>query len=139
MNPPSTVDNSLKWRAWHGSNYFVGGITFLFGSILLFPDLSNIKFMNAGDVSGWLYTIGSTGFLIADITEWLHYVYADCRYSVYVINFLMSVMGSLFYLIGSACFVPQINEATLGFNLFIIGSALIVCAQVWKIVRSLGQ
>lgn len=67
MEPPkSTADNTNKWRLWHGFNYFLGGGTFLIGSLLLFPFFND--YLDAAEVSGWLYTIGSATFLLADIT-----------------------------------------------------------------------
>jgi len=93
---------------WHAFNYFIGGGTFLAGSILLFPIFAD--YLDAAEVSGWLYTVGSATFLIADITEWLHYAYCDCRFKIFAINFFVSVCGSLLYLIGSACFIPEIGE-----------------------------
>lgn len=66
MEPTSTVDKSQQWRIWHGINYFIGGSTFLVGSILLFPVFKTL--VDADEISGWLYTIGSATFLLADIT-----------------------------------------------------------------------
>lgn len=70
---PSTVENSLNWRIWHGINYMIGGITFLFGSLAYLPSID--PKINGDVVAGWLYTIGSTAFLFADLTEWNHYRY----------------------------------------------------------------
>jgi hypothetical protein len=64
------------------------------------------EYLDAAEVSAWLYTVGSATFLLADITEWLHYIYSDCRFKYFAINFFVSVSGSLLYLIGSACFIP---------------------------------
>ena len=85
MEPQSTVDKGQRWRIWHGLNYFIGGGTFLIGSILLFPVFND--YVDAAEISGWLYTIGSATFHLADITEWLHYVYLDCRFLGFGINF----------------------------------------------------
>ncbi len=63
----STVDNSLIWRLWHGTNYLLGGIFFIIGSIVYFPGISDA--INVYVVAGWLFTVGSGNFLIADITE----------------------------------------------------------------------
>jgi hypothetical protein len=35
----STADNSLAWKLWHGLNFLSGGITFVWGSIIMFPGL----------------------------------------------------------------------------------------------------
>ena len=64
--PSSTVDNSTKWKLWHGINYIIGGITFLIGSSFLFPHLNH--YFPASLWSSWLYTIGSLAFVFADFT-----------------------------------------------------------------------
>ena len=66
MEPINTAERSHKWKIWHGLNYFIGGGTFLIGSILLFPRFND--YLDAANISGWLYTIGSATFLLADIT-----------------------------------------------------------------------
>ena len=67
----STVSNSLIWRLWHSINYMLGGILFVFGSLVYYPPISKIV---SGDVcGGWLFTIGSLNFLLADLTEWNHF------------------------------------------------------------------
>ncbi len=86
-------------------------------------------------ISAWLYTVGSVAFLLADITEWMHYTRPF--FAHYSINFLFSVLGSTFYLIGSIDYIPSLNAAKAGALFFIIGSSVIVFAQTWKIVRSL--
>lgn len=55
------------------------------------------------------------------------------------INFFVNVIGSLLYLIGSACFIPEIGEFEWGMDLFIVGSAFIVVAQTWKLKNVFGQ
>ena len=122
--PKSTVDNPIAWRLWHAINYFIGGFTFLVGSIVLYPKFNN--WFNASTISAWLYTIGSTGFLLADITQWKHYTTIKCNYMIISLNFLISVVGSLFYLTGSICFIPKLDKVPAGELQFIIGSTFIV-------------
>lgn len=136
MQMKSTVENGRVWRMWHGFNYFVGGCTFLLGSLALFPFIG--EYIDAGEVSAWLYIIGSFTFLLADITEWLHFTKNNCPYLEYSINFFASVTGSLLYLVGSIYFIPILDLAWLGSILFIIGSAVIVLSQGWKLYRSLS-
>ncbi len=99
----------------------------MIGSILYFPAL-NARF--DGDVvAGWLYTIGSTCFLLADLTEWNHFRYGcvgeansksekntyDTSFHAFWLraevglNFFFSVTGSAMYLIGSIFFIPATN------------------------------
>jgi len=56
--PISTVDNPLWWRIWHGTNYMLGGIFFILGSMCYFPSISEI--INGDVLGGWLFTIGKT-------------------------------------------------------------------------------
>lgn len=59
---------TLSWRIIHAIPYLIGGTTFLFGSLCYFTGGNTL----AGDyeAGGWLFTIGSVGFLFADIFEW---------------------------------------------------------------------
>jgi hypothetical protein len=103
------------------------------GSVLFFP------FFNAGTASAWFYTIGSLTFLLADITEWLHYTKTHCPFPALTANFLVSVTGSAFYLVGSMEFLPFIDNAYMGYVYFIVGSSFIVISQTWKEWRVLTQ
>lgn len=152
---------SFTWRLIHWLNYLTGGIMFLIGSIGLFPSLLS----NATDaLSAWMYTLGSAAFLVADTMEWLMNNHVGCIFDddyrdsyeetveEYLnpadswigwyfraengLNFFLSACGSLIYLIGSACFLPQIDKDILGFQIFIFGSFLIVYTQLWKLYRA---
>jgi hypothetical protein len=116
-------------------NYQNGGICFIIGSFLLFPFLAPL--FDTATVSAWFYTIGSVSFLLADLTEWLHYTKANCPFLVLSVNFMVSVLGSTFYLIGSVDFLPFVNAPDAGYLFFIIGSSLIVISQAWKEWRTL--
>ena len=137
MEPTSTIENSLRWKLWHSINYLIGGISFFIGSVTIFPHLN--RYFPAAIISAWLYTIGSFTFLLADITEWLHYVYWNCIYLWYTFNFLLSVIGSAFYLVGSACFLPQIKQNDLGIDLFIFGSSFVIVAQTLKLLKGFSS
>ncbi len=127
------MENSRLWRMWHAVNYFIGGGAFLLGSFILFPFAN--EYLDAPEVSAWLYTIGSLTFLLADITEWLHYTKSDCPFLTLSINFFLSVLGSLLYLVGSFLFIPVLDLAWLGSIMFIIGSAAVLLSQIWKLLR----
>jgi YrhK-like protein len=55
---------SFTWRLLHGLLYLNGGITFLYGSFLYLPWMTNFE------LGGWLFSFGSLTFLIADAMEW---------------------------------------------------------------------
>lgn len=147
----STVDNSMMWKLWHGTNYLLGGILFVLGSLCYYPFSSN--YVSGEVLGGWLFTIGSLNFLLADLTEWDHYKFGctsiydfpnldkSCfsylRRAEMGINFFISVIGSLLYLMGSIYFIPAMENILLGEYLFIYGSIIIFFSQFLKCYRSL--
>jgi hypothetical protein len=145
----STTDNSLIWRLWHSINYIFGGIFFVLGSFCYYPEISTI--VNGDVLGGWLFTVGSANFLLADITEWNHFrfgciggnsnqplrtVCTKLKRAQFGINFFTSAIGSLLYLLGSIFFIPATNLLYQGEILFIVGSLVIFFSQLWKCVRT---
>ena len=155
---------SALWRLFHGTHYMIGGLTFITGSCMYFPSVYN-KYPFALSAGGWLFTIGSFFFLLADLQEWWYYRVGCCFDRKYQsaletidastfryprntlrgryeraeigINFFVSVCGSAFYLAGSILFIPIFqNEIVLGEWFFIIGSTFIYVSQGWKVFRS---
>jgi len=149
---------SLGWRICHSSAYMVGGSTFLVGSLQYFPIINQLV------LGGWLFTIGSAGFLFADALEWWTNNRVGCfAYDAYEesfeavmgdrfsdkrtcagryqraengLNFFTSMMGSLLYLIGSIMFIPSLAAIVTGSYVFLYGSAFIFIAQSWKLYRA---
>ena len=148
----STVENAFVWRLWHGINYMIGGVTFFFGSVVYFPAIDAA--VNGDVLAGWLYTIGSACFLLADLTEWNHFrtgcvgetngnkngldqsLRGIFKRAEMGLNFFTSVTGSTMYLIGSIFFIPSTNMLLAGEQFFIWGSFVIVVAQTWKLYRT---
>lgn len=125
---------------------------------MYFPSISNYE------AGGWLFTIGSLAFAIADFTEWwtnnrvgcFYYQDYEVDYESQVeqifdsphssigrfqraangLNFFCSFIGSFIYLVGSALFIPAIGAYVLGGYLFIVASIIIVLAQSWKLARA---
>ena len=120
-------------------------VTFV-GSIMYFPSISQYV------AGGWLFTVGSTGFLIADMWEWW-YFRLGCAFdgsfnypnrhkdlwerAEVGLNFFFSATGSTLYLIGSIEFIPSTELITDGTWTFIYGSAIIFLSQLWKVIRAL--
>lgn len=152
------VPLTLAWRLTHSFAYLLGGSTFLVGSLQYFPSYNNLV------LGGWLFTIGSAGFLFADAFEWWTnnrvgcFAYKDfeASYESSVgerfgdkttcwgrwkraengVNFFSSMTGSLLYLIGSILFIPSLNQIVEGTYIFIYGSAFIFLSQSWKVYRA---
>lgn len=154
---------SFAWRITHFIPYIIGGTTFLVGSLCYFTEG---ELAGEFQLGGWLFTIGSVGFLFADIFEWYQNNRVGCIDSseerqdwerVYgesgskarslfallglparpenAVNFSYSALGSLFYLLGSICFIPQLDAILLGTEIFIVGSVIIFTSQSWKLYR----
>lgn len=125
---------------------------------MYFPSISNYE------AGGWLFTIGSLAFAIADLTEWWTNNRVGCfMYEAYEadyenqvghlfdhpatssgrqqraangLNFFCSLTGSFLYLVGSAMFIPSIGAYVAGGELFVVASIIIVAAQAWKLCRA---
>jgi len=155
---------TLRWRIFHGTHYMLGGLCFILGSCMYFDQITKDHPM-ALHAGGWLFTIGSFFFLLADLQEWWYYRIGCCfdkqyrdafeatdgdlfKYSRFTmlgrleraevgINFFMSACGSALYLAGSILFIPAFEKyVVVGEWLFIIGSAVIYSSQAWKVYRS---
>lgn len=111
-----------------------------------------------------LFTIGSVGFLYADLNEWWKNNRVGCAFDSEFrddyesqlghyfdppssfcgqlqraengLNFMFSTFGSLLYLIGSIMFIPDFNLMVLGTIIFIPGSAVIFLSQMLKLYRA---
>jgi len=157
-NLPYPVPLSAAWRITHCACYIIGASTFAVGSALYYPAISDY---NGG---GWLFTIGSTVFAYADLTEWWtnnrvgcfcykhFYLSYESRVGRYFdppnsstgryqraengINCFFSLFGSMLYLIGSILFIPSLEAEVTGTYLFIFGSMVICISQSWKIYRA---
>ena len=142
----------------------IGGVTFVIGSTMYFPHVY-VNNSRALYIGGWMFVVGSFFFLLADLQEWWYYRVGcvfDGRYraaleyyseALFVlpsntilgryeraevgINSVVSIFGSLLYLVGSILFLPNLqDQLTVGEWLFIIGSAFIFTSQAWKVYRS---
>lgn len=153
---PEPISNN--WRILHGVLYIFGAILFSVGSFQYFPDESH---QTAGAV---LFIVGSILFVWGDGMEWwtnnrvgcclyssFQYVYEkklDRRYylpknscigkyqrAANGLNYFLSVVGALAYLLGSIFFVPMLGTTLEATYLFIVGSAIVCISQIWKIWR----
>lgn len=124
------VTQQFGWRALHVFFFFMGGITFIAGSTCyLYPTWDQ-----SGLAAAILYIIGSVGFLGVDVLEWFTYA-SPTRLRV---NISCSVVGSSWYVIGSAGFLPSVAAVypNLGPWGFILGSFFIGSSQLWKVIRA---
>lgn len=102
----------------------------------MFPRFTNYIY---AELCGWLFTLGSTCFLLADLTEFIYFLQQDFRYLAFVINFFINLVGSVLYLVGSILFIPEAMHFYLGIHMFIAGAFMVMAAQTWKLLRALNQ
>ena len=135
---------------------------FIIGSLCYYPF---VEITDKAEWGGILFTIGSAGFLFSDCFEWsvnnrvgcafyttaegidfdrFHQSSTSSSSSFYGkllsraengLNFAMSAVGSLLYLIGSVFFIPNTHGIFQGTELFIYGSLVIFFSQMWKLFR----
>lgn len=136
------VYDTPLWRGLHAGAFCLGGIFFLIGTLLYYPVMYLTYLQEDGVVDdmlvwiGWLYTIGSCGFLFVDVQEF--FTFTDDL--TLRINISCSAFGSTLYIIGSAGFLPSIWALTpyIGLYGFLGGSLAIGCSQTWKLYRILS-
>jgi len=120
---------SCVWNAVHFAGFFVGGGTFILGSMCyLYP-----HWKPSGHDAAELYVLGSCGFLLVDVLEFFTFTAEPLLRR----NIGLSTVGSTLYVIGSAGFLPSVAAASpqLGPWGFILGSAFIGSSQLWKTYR----
>mmetsp|Transcript_4418 Transcript_4418/g.6271 ORF Transcript_4418/g.6271 Transcript_4418/m.6271 type:complete len:201 (+) Transcript_4418:66-668(+) len=126
---------SMIWRGYHGSIFLLAALQFFVASIFLYPVFWDGPILNA---SGWMYTIGSGMFVVADFTELWYFKQGD-ESGGDTYNFSANCLGSLLYVIGSVYAIPAYSWE-VGENIyFISGSAIIIIAQAAKIIRPILQ
>jgi len=147
------------WRVVYILFYMGGSAIIAAGSYQYIPGKGGSLYLG-----GLFFTSGSSGFIIVDIMEWwtnmrvgcFHYEqYEESYERQYSPNFapestlrgkfqraengliaMTATIGSTFYLLGSIFFIPQYNMTLWGTYLFIVGSGIVSCAQVWRIRKN---
>ena len=63
--PFANLEDQTWWRVTHSLSFFLGGSTFIMGTMCYFyPD-----WKEGGEYAGWLYTLGSCGFLYGEFAR----------------------------------------------------------------------
>ncbi|WP_158583414.1 YrhK family protein [Salinisphaera sp. Q1T1-3] len=127
-------------RAWETINaycYKLGGLLFVVGSLFFFPALS--AYISIGD---WLFFIGSVLYLLVtghDLLEvhkyWAHHrthTFADTIERIAAWSY---VLGTVCFLVGSLCFLPELDAIPLGSWCFIVGSGLFIVGGFVNILQ----
>lgn len=133
--PKQLYENSFFWKIFCASNYFLGGILFLVGSILFFPTLTDIMILDT--ISIWCFIIGSFNFVLADGMVGWHWIEQGKKYIEITLNCGVSMISIGAYLVGSVFLLPSVNWLRAGIILFLVGSYFLCLSEGWKLFRLL--
>ena len=125
--------SQFLWERANTVVYLVGGVLFVWGSILFFPALSSRE-----DRGAWLFIVGSmlyllvTGHDLVEVAKHRRRVgrTASAGDRLEAASALCYVLGTLFFVVGSVCFLSSVGRFDLGAWGFVTGSMLFLCGSV---------
>lgn len=133
---PSPQDQ-LRWETVNTAVYLVGGVLFVWGSLLFFPRLEE-----RADRGVWLFFVGSLLFLLVaghDTTEVVRHRRQQPRPSIWdrfeawaAISYLL---GSILFAVGSIFFLSVVGRYDAGATFFVVGSLLFVLGATVNVLQ----
>lgn len=133
---PSPQDQ-LRWETVNTTVYLVGGVLFVWGSLLFFP-----RFEARSDRGAWIFFVGSLLFLLVashDTTEVVRHRRQQPRPSIWdrfeawaAISYLL---GSALFAVGSIFFLSVVGWYYAGATCFVIGSLLFVLGATVNVLQ----
>lgn len=111
---------TIGFRLSHATGYMIGCALFLLGSFQYMPTVENFK------LGGWLFTIGSAGFIFADTTEWWRNNRVGCMFdSEYAQDFEVQGQRQGLFSAPAGTWAGDFQRAENGLNV-----ALSVCGSI---------
>ncbi len=139
--PLTNTRGQFLWESFNAVLYKLGGLVFIAGSIMFFPQLAAWENLGA-----WTFFVGSLLYLVVtvhDLTESIRYFLFRGRYDLPHWLSLGAaatyVSGTILFTVGSLFFLKRVDWITAGAWCFILGSALFVagaCLNVMLITRT---
>ncbi len=136
---PGGRDN-LTWETINTTVYLVGGVMFIWGSVLFFPEPQSVS-----DRGSWVFFFASlmyvavTGHDLLEVVRYRatrqHVLTIYDRYEAWAA--LSYLVGSLLFTAGSIFFLTAVGWYTAGSWTFIIGSLLFVFGAVINVLEVL--
>jgi len=137
----TTQGNSHKELFWESLNavvYKIGGLIFIFGSVLFFPAFSAYE-----DLGAWSFVIGSLFYLLVTGHDLLEVCNARRHCSqpptlwdrLEAMAALTYVGGTLLFIVGSLCFLKRFDAVEAGAYCFIVGSLLFVAGAIVNVLQ----
>ncbi|OQS06909.1 hypothetical protein THRCLA_20264 [Thraustotheca clavata] len=143
-NSPQKTFGQVLMYYFTGGLYFIGGWSFLVGSILYYPGYANIyDIVGEGSLIGaWLFVVGCITFLTGSCVDTFNARLCEgddiVAYFPFVCS-LTNVIGSVQFLVGAVYFVPVVyaTASMVGCYLFITGCSCFVAAILVDVARML--
>jgi predicted membrane channel-forming protein YqfA (hemolysin III family) len=134
---PSLRDQ-FRWETINAVTYQVGGLFFIAGSILFFPELSTYA-----DLGAWIYILGSLLYLLVtghDMAEVIRYERVRVRRPTFweKLEFWAAttyVIGTVLFVVGSIFFLSWVGLSAAGAWCFVIGSFLFVVGATINVLQ----
>jgi protein-S-isoprenylcysteine O-methyltransferase Ste14 len=137
----SDIRAHFRWETINAVLYKIGGLVFVIGSLLFFP-----QFEAYADIGAWTFFFGSLLYLVVtvhDLVEvrqnWRHHRRHDRDKIKEYIAAASYVWGTVLFTVGSIFFLSMVGWFTAGAWCFVIGSLLFVlgaCINVLQIVKA---
>lgn len=135
---PSPRDE-LRWETFSTAVYLVGGVLFVWGSVLFFPSLED-----RADRGAWIFFVGSLLYLVVaahDAAEVVRKRHDEPRPSIWdryeTWAAASYVAGSALFAVGSICFLSTVDQYQVGAACFIAGSLWFVVASTINVLQIL--
>lgn len=126
------------WESVNAVVYKIGGLIFIFGSVLFFPAFEAYE-----DVGAWLFVVGSLFYLLVTGHDLLEVINARRHRSqppglwdrLEAVAALTYVGGTLLFIVGSLCFLKRFGATEAGAICFVVGSLLFVAGAVVNVLQ----
>jgi predicted membrane channel-forming protein YqfA (hemolysin III family) len=136
----SDLEAHFHWETVNAVLYGFGGVVFIAGSILFFPELGAYT-----DDGAWTFFFGSLVYLVVtghDMVEAIRYRLTLARPTLVAEMELVAaaayLVGTVLFTVGSVFFLSRVGWETAGAWCFVIGSLLFVfgaCINVLQIIQ----
>lgn len=135
---PEKAGRELVWESVNAAFYKIGGLIFIFGSVLFFPAFSAYV-----DLGAWSFVIGSLFYLLVTGHDLLEVLNARRHRTgppgiwdrLEAVAALTYVGGTLLFIVGSLCFLKRFDATDAGAYCFIVGSLLFVAGAVVNVLQ----
>ncbi|MCT8970478.1 YrhK family protein [Microbaculum marinisediminis] len=142
---PSARDQ-FRWETINAVTYKLGGVVFIVGSVMFFPQLEAWA-----DVGAWLFVVGSLMYLAVNLHDVAEVVrhrretrhtpqrtglnWTVAKLTLEALAVGAYVLGSLLFIVGSVLFLSAIDWVVGGAWCFIVGSLLFVVGASVNILQ----